>query len=173
MTKVIKGKILGIAIACLLVASLIGVAGAVAPATLAQDAAAVGIDPADSGEVNPGDSFTVDVVVDAGGHDLVGISIEVQYDAAAMATSAGQVTGHNLLGGLELGPDIDDGSVTYDLASGAGQAGVLGSVMTIEFSIAENASGSYDLTITRADLVNENVEIISAVVTNNGLITVQ
>ena len=172
MTKVIKGKILGIAIACLLVASLIGVAGAVAPATLAQDAAAVGIDPADSGEVNPGDSFTVDVMVNAGGHDLNGISIEVQYDATAMATSAGQVTGHNLLGGLEIGPDIDDGSVTYDLASGAGQAGVLGSVLTIEFTIDAAAEpGDYDITLATATLVEPPANDVGAEVTH-GTVTV-
>ena len=122
---------------------------------------------------SPGDTFQINVVVDAADYVLMGIYVEVSFDSEAMSTSEAQITKHNLLGGMEIGPTVKDGKVTYALVNTTPQAHILGSVMTIEFSIAENASGSYDLTITRADLVNENGEIISAVVTNNGLITVQ
>jgi len=174
MSKLIKRKVLGIAVACLLVASLV-VAGATAPATLAQDAASVSIDPADSGEVEPDDSFTVDVLVDAGGHDLIAISVEVAYDAAAMATSNPQVTGHNLLGDMQIGPTVTDGTVTYDLVNvTTPQAGVLGSVLTIEFTIDAGATpGDYDITLTTATLLEPPVPGVELdVAVTGGTVTV-
>jgi len=152
MRKLMKGKLRGIAVACLLVASL---AGALVAPAMAQDAASVSIDPADSGNVAAGDSFTVDVLVDAGGHDLIGVGVEVQYDAAAMATSVAQITGHDLLGGMIIGPTVTDGSVTYDLVNvTTPQAGVSGSVLTIEFTIDAGAvPDDYDITLATATLL--------------------
>ena len=134
--------------------------------------ASVSISPSSTTK-SPGDTFEISVLVDAADYVLMGIDIAVSFDSEAMSTSEAQVTKHNLLGGMEIGPTVKDGKVTYALVNTTPQAHISGSVMTIEFTIAENASGSYDLTITKADLVNENGEIISAVVTNDGLITVQ
>jgi len=123
-------------------------------------------------EVRAGETFQINVVVDAADYVLMGIDVEVSFDSEAMSTSEAQITKHNLLGGMEIGPTVKDGKVTYALVNTTPQAHISGSVMTIEFSIAENASGFYDLTITRADLVNENGEIISGGVTNDGTVTV-
>jgi len=135
------------------------------------DAPSVGIEPGTQ-EVRAGETFEINVVVDAADYVLMGIDVEVSYDSEAMSTSEAQVTKHNLLGGMEIGPTAKDGKVGYALVNTTPQAGVSGSVMTIEFSIAENASVSYHLTITKADLANENGEIISGVVTNGGMVTV-
>jgi len=114
--------------------------------------------------VAPGGTFDIDVWVDASGHDLIGISVEVQYDAAAMATSDPQVTGHNLLGDMQIGPTVTDGSVTYDLVNVTPQADVLGSVLTIEFTIdAGAAPGDYDITLTTATLLEPPVPGVDVV----------
>jgi len=134
--------------------------------------ASVSISPSSTTK-SPGDTFEISVLVDAADYVLMGIDVEVSFDSQAMSTSEAQITEHNLLGAMEIGPAVKDGKATYALVNTTPQAGVSGSVMTIEFTIAENASGSYDLTITKADLVNENGEIIPGVVTNDGLITVQ
>jgi len=135
-------------------------------------AASVSISPSSTTK-SPGDTFEISVLVDAADYVLMGIDIEVSFDSQAMSTSEAQITYHNLLGGIAIGPKVKDGKVGYAMVNTTPQAGVSGSMMTIEFTIAENASGSYELTITKADLANENSEIIPGVVTNDGLITVQ
>ena len=122
---------------------------------------------------SPGDTFQISILVDAAAYNLMGIDVEISYDGEAMTTSGAQITKHNLLGGMEIGPTVSDGKVRYALANITPQADISGSIMTIEFTIAENASGSYHLTITVADLANEDSKIIPGVVTNDGLITVQ
>jgi len=134
--------------------------------------ASVSISPSSTTK-SPGDTFEISVLVDAADYVLMGIDVAISYDSEAMSTNGAQVTKHNLLGAMEIGPTVTDGKVTYALLNTTPQAGVSGSMMTIEFTIAENASGSYHLTITKADLVNENGEIISGVISNDGLITVQ
>ncbi len=162
-----KRKFLGIAVASLLVASLLGMGTA-----LAQEAPSVSIDPADSGEVDPGGTFTIDVLVDAGDNSLKGIDVAVDYDADAMTTSGAAIVAPNLLGGLEIGPLVADGEVTYALVSTTAVADVDGSVMTITFTINDDAiAGDYDLTITKADLVDENVDPVTVSI-NDGTVTV-
>jgi len=122
---------------------------------------------------SPGDTFEITILVDAAAYDLMGIDVELSYDSEAMSTSEAQITAHNLLGGLEIGPTITDGEVRYALVNSTPQADVEGSLMSIEFAVSNTASGTYDLTITVADLADEIGKIISAVVTNDGLIIVQ
>ena len=134
--------------------------------------ASVSISPS-SITVSPGDTFEISLLVDAAAYDLVGIDVRLSYDSQAMSTSEAQVTAHNLLGGMEIGPTLTDGEVRYTLVNTTPQADVSGSMMTIEFSLSQDASGSYEITITRADLLDKNGEIISAVVTNDGVVTIQ
>ena len=123
---------------------------------------------------SPGDTFAITILVDAAAYDLMGIDVELSYDSEAMSTSEAQITAHNLLDGMEIGPTITDGEVRYALVNVVeAQADVEGSLMSIEFAVSNTASGTYDLTITKADLVDKDGEIISGVVTNNGLVVVQ
>ena len=173
MSKLRKGKVLGIAAACLLVASLAG--ALVAPAILAQEAPAVSIDPA-AQDVVAGGTFDIDVWVDAGDNNLKGIDVAVEYDADAMTTTEGDVVGHNLLGGLQMGPEVTEaagaGEVTYQVANADAVAGVDASVMTITFTMdAGAAPGDYDLTITKGDLVDENALPV-VVEINDGTVTI-
>jgi len=142
------------------------------PDGLPPEGPSVSIDPADSGDVQAGTSFTIDVLVDADGNDLKGIDVEVQYDSDAMTPS--EVTGNNLLvGGLEIGPTIIDGAVRYALLNLTPQAIVSDLLMTIEFTVNEDAElGDYDLTITVADLLDEDGVKIPDVATNDGVVTV-
>ena len=131
----------------------------------------VSIDPATE-TASPGDSFTIDVEVDAGTYDLRGCEVAVSYDSSVMSTSGAQVTGNNLLGDLDIGPTLGDGTVTYSMASATAVSGVSGSMMTIEFTISGTATaGTYDLTIT-AEMRDENNDAVSGVVTNDGSVTV-
>jgi len=122
---------------------------------------------------SPGDTFSITILVDAAAYDLMGIDVELSYDSEAMSTSEAQITAHNLLGGMEIGPTLSDEKVRYALVNTTPQADVEGSLMSIEFAVSNTASGTYDLTITKADLVDKDGEIISGVVTNNGLVVVQ
>ena len=131
----------------------------------------VSIDPATQ-TVSPGDSFTIDVMVDAGTYDLKGCEATVSYDNSAMTTSGAQVTEHNLLGSLDIGPTLTAGTVTYSMASATAVSGVSGSMMTIEFTVSGTATaGTYDLTIT-AEMRDENNNAVPGVATNDGSVTV-
>jgi len=133
----------------------------------------VSIDPATQDTVSPGNSFTIDVMVDAGSYALKGCEAAVSYDSSAMTTSAAQVTGNNLLGALDIGPTLATGTVTYSMASATAVSGVSGSMMTIEFTIDEAATAdTYDLTIT-AEMRDENNDAVPGVVTNDGSVTVE
>jgi len=119
----------------------------------AGEAAAVSIEP-DAQEVMAGETFTVDVRVDAGDYDLIGISVGAGYDTTVMTTSEGQIIGHNLLGDLQIGPTVTDGAVTYDLATNTPQADVSGSLLTIEFTVDADAElGDYHITLATATLL--------------------
>ncbi len=174
MSKLRKGKVLGIATACLLLASLAG--ALVAPAILAQEAPSVSIVP-DAQDVVAGGTFDIDVRVDAGDNNLKGIDVAVEYDSDAMTTSVADVDAHDLLGALlEIGPQVTEaagvGEVTYVLASVGAVAGVDASVMTITFTIDAAAEpGDYALTITKGDLANENVQPVVVEITD-GTVTV-
>jgi len=145
--------------------NILGYAPTVSPAF-------VNIDP-QSQTVPAGDSFTIDVMVDASTYDLKGCEVVVSYDSSAMTTSEAQVTGNNLLGGFEIGPTVADGEVSYALASATAVPGVSGSMMTIEFTIDEAATigSTYDLTIS-AELRDENNDLIPGVTTNDGTVTI-
>jgi hypothetical protein len=138
-------------------------------------APSVSIEPP-SQTVAPGGVFNIDVWVDAAGRDLLAFDVEVQYNSNAMITSVADIEAHNLLGGLEMGPEVNEaggvGEVTYVLASADAVAGVDASLMTITFTMEPDAEpGDYDLTITKADLVDENLAPV-VVETNDGTVTV-
>jgi len=176
MSKLIKGKILGIAIACLLVASLVG-AGILPAPTLALNAPSVSIVP-EAQEVEAGGTFDIDVWVDAAGHNLNGIDVAVQYDSNAMTTSVADIEAHNDLLGPEAMvppgyPKVTDGEVRYALASATAVGGVDGSVMTITFTMDAGAGpGDYPLTISRADLADLITGIWEDTETNDGAVTI-
>jgi len=136
----------------------------------------VSIDPADSGNVAAGGSFTIDVLVDADGNDLMGIDVELQYDADAMTTTGDDITAYNLLdapGWGEIGPVVPDGTVRYTLLNVTPQAIASNLLMTIEFGVNEDAEvGPYDIEITVADLLDEAGQKIPDVATNDGTVTV-
>jgi len=93
-----------------------------------------------------------------------------------MITSVADIEAHNLLGGLEIGPTVTEaagvGEVKYSLASVVAVADVDASLMTITFTMEPDAEpGDYDLTITKADLVDENLAPV-VVETNDGTVTV-
>ena len=109
--------------------------------------------------VPPGGTCDIDVWVDAAGRGLNGIDVAVQYNSDAMTTSGADVEAHNLMGGIEIGPQVNEaggmGEVTYALASGTAVGGVDGSVMTITFTMDAGAGpGDYPLTTTKADLAD-------------------
>ncbi len=120
----------------------------------------------------PGDTVTIDVMVDAEDHIIKGCKVEVEFDDSVMTTTLDQVTGHNLIGGMEIGPIIDGNIVKYDIALIAGQSDVSGSVLTIEFTIdGAAAPGTYDFTLVRAQFVLED-ETQYNTDTANGSVTI-
>jgi len=134
-------------------------------------APSVSIDPATQ-EVVAGDTFTIDVLVDAGDYSLKGCMVEVSYDSDVMTTTEAQVTGYDLLEGLEIGPTVEAGTVTYSLASATAVPAVSGTMMTIEFTVDEAATaGTYDLTISTEMRDEDNAEI-TPVTISDGTVTV-
>jgi len=87
MSKFRKGKVLGIAAACLLVASL---AGALVAPAMAQEAPEVSIVP-DAQDVEAGETFDIDVWVDPAGRGLAGIDVALQYNSNVMTTTPADV----------------------------------------------------------------------------------
>ena len=124
--------------------------------------------------VCPGDTVTVDVMVDATGLSIKGCEATVKFDDSVMSTTLGQITGHNLLGGLDIGPIIEDGNkVTYALAATTAQPDVAGSMMTIEFTIDGAASpGTYDFEIIEAELRDQDNNTIPISTITNGSLTI-
>jgi len=119
-------------------------------------APSVSIEP-QSRTVSPGGTCDIDVWVDAAGRGLAGIDVAVQYNSDVMTTTVADVEAHNLLGGMEIGPEVTEaagvGEVAYALASGAAVAGVDASIMTITFTMDPDAEpGVYPLTVSKADL---------------------
>lgn len=122
---------------------------------------------------SPGSSVEINVLVDAADYELMGIDVQISYDDSAMSTSEAQVTDHNLLGGMEIGPSVTDGKVHYAMVNVTPQTGISGSILTIEFTISQDASGSYQLTIIKADLADRTSNMIPGVITNDALVIVQ
>jgi len=138
-------------------------------------AASVSIEP-QSQTVAPSGTFNIDVWVDAAGRDLNGIDVAVRYNSNVMTTSVADVEAHNLVGGLEMGPEVNEvggvGEVTYALASADAVADISASVMTIQFTVDEDADPTvYPLTITKADL-SDLGGIWGDTETNDGTVTV-
>jgi len=168
-----RGKLSGIAVACLLVASLV-VAGATASATTqALAEPSVSIVP-DTQEVAAGGTFSVDVVVDSVAFLVKGCEVTITFDADLTATAA---TGADLLGTaaetMRIGPTIPNGEVSYAVVRSVGNdpAAVAGDFMTIDFDVDAAAAGTYDLTI-EATLLDENNDAIPGVVLNHGEVVV-
>jgi len=122
---------------------------------------------------SPGSSIEINVLVDAADYGLVGIDVQISYDDSAMSTSEAQITDHNLLGGMEIGPSVSEGKVDYAMVNITPQAAISGSILTVEFTISQDASGSYQLTITKADLADGSTNMIPGVITNDALVIVQ
>ncbi|GAH34511.1 unnamed protein product, partial [marine sediment metagenome] len=161
-----RSKTIVLFLALGLLAMMVGAAPA-----LATTAPSVSIDPPTQ-TAPAGDSFTIDVMVDAGTYSLLGWEVVVSYDSSAMTTSEAQVTGNNLLGGFEIGPTVEDGEVSYALASVTAVSGLSGLMMTIEFTIDEAATaGTYDLTIS-TEIIDENNDFVPGMVTNDGSVTI-
>ncbi len=122
----------------------------------------------------PGDTFAIDVVVNTADYSLRGCEVEVKYNSDVMSTSTGQITENNLLGGLEIGPNVENGRISYALASDTAVSDVSGSMMTIGFTVSETATlgNTYDIAITKAELRDKNNEKISPVITDNGTVTI-
>ena len=124
--------------------------------TVMGEAPSASIEP-ETKEVRAGETFDIDVWVDAAGRDLYGFDVAVQYNSDVMTTSLADIAAHNLLGGFEIGPAVNEaagvGEATYAVAGGTPVAGINASVMTITFTMdAAAGPGVYPLTITKSDL---------------------
>ena len=172
MSRLREKKFLGIAAACLLVASLV-VAGAVAPATtplLAEYGPSVSIEP-DTQEVAAGGTCSVDVLVDSAGTPITACNVVVTFDADLTATG---VTGADLLGTFGVDalylPTIEVGEVSYGGARIDGPVAVSGNLVTIDFDVDAAAVGTYDLVVD-ATLKDADGDPI-AVVENDGEVVI-
>lgn len=169
MTRVLGRKTILIGGACLLVVG--AAAGAVTQhAAVADPPPSVSVTP-QAMEVSPGDSFQVDVVVDAAGRDLLIFDVAVQYDSGVLNITAGNIQYTNPLDTANCtGPDCGVGELAttgVTETDGVGMArygaarvpdpvaGVDEAIMEIEFAVDGAASaGQHAIQVTIAGLAN-------------------
>ena len=168
--KMIHGKAIGIAVACVVVAVSLMAAVGILP-TAAQSAYSVSIVPA-AQTVLPEETFFVDVVVDSGDRSLKSCHVEVEYDsvfAAADVTYTG-LMGEDVL--IEPGGGVDDGVIEYGLTRIADNEAepVSGTLITIGFTV--DPAVSHILEVNNVILMDENNENITNVDENNGQVTI-
>jgi uncharacterized membrane protein len=125
--------------------------------------------------VSPGDTFTIDVVVDSETKNVHACDIEVSYSSTIF--TAGTVTEAELLGtagsdALYL-PLMDVGKVSYGgvRLSDNPAAPVSGTFVSIEFEVNQAIpSGDYNLNVDAT--INDGTGYITGIVYNDGLVTV-
>jgi len=126
--------------------------------------------------ISPGDTFTIEVVVDSATNNVQGYHVEISYDSTVF--TAGAITEAGLLGTnilTEPGSGASDGLVKYGLAriSGNPAVPVSGAFISITFEVSQTASpGSYSLNVEAA-LLDESLDEITGIVHNDGLVIVQ
>ena len=127
----------------------------IAPCLTFAQGAPINISPATQTK-SPGDTVIIDVMVDATGCTLKGCEVTVEYADNVMIP--GTIMGHNLIGGLEIGPTQVGNTINYAMAHlGGGTADVNGSVLTIEFTIDGAApADTYDFTLVEAELRDQD-----------------
>jgi len=126
--------------------------------------------------ISPGDTFTIEVVIDSATNNVKSCEVEVSYDSTVF--TAGTITEAGLLGTaaetLRLGPTIDNGEVSYAVTrlSGNPAVPVSGTFISITFEVSQTASpDSYSLTI-EAMLVGADGLAIPGVVENDGQVNI-
>ena len=127
--------------------------------------------------ISPGDTFTIDVVIDSATNNVKVCHVEVSYDSTVF--TAGTITEAGLLGTnilTEPGSGASDGIVKYGLSrqllAGNPAVPVSGTFISITFEVSQTASpDSYSLTID-ATLLDENKVPIPGVVENDGLVII-
>ncbi len=122
--------------------------------------------------ISPGDTFTIEVVIDSAGIPITASNVVVTFDADLTVTG---VTGADLLGTSGLDalyiPTIDVGEVSYGGVRIDGPIAVNGNFVTINFEVDAAAAGTYEL-ILDATLRDANGDPI-AVVENDSQVIVQ
>jgi len=159
-------KVVASIVVCLL-AVMMAVGGIMPPtaAALVPPPTAVSIDP-DTRTVSPGDTFSINVLVDSGNYNLLACHVEVGYNAAVFAASAPVYQG--LLGAaadvlVEPGSGVVDGLVKYGVTRVAGVGNpavpVNGALITIDFTVDPDAEpDTYPLEVQNVILKDENNE---------------
>ena len=135
----------------------------------------VSFDPA-STIISPGDTFTVDVVVDSGTYNLKACRIELIYNSSVL--EAINLTEGALLSSptlTEPGSGITVGLIHYRMTRTMGNtpAAASGTFITTEFKVKEDAStGTFTLDLQNVELNDENNQPVPGVVVNDGQVVV-
>ena len=139
--KMIHRKVVASIVVCL-VAVMMAVGGIIMPPTAAASPpTVVSIDP-DTQTVSPGDTFSVNVLVDSGNYNLLACHVEVGYNSAVFTASAPVYQG--LLGAAadvleEPGSGAAGGLVKYGVTRAAGTDNpaepVNGALIRIDFAV--------------------------------------
>jgi len=145
--------------------------------TLADPSSVVSVSPA-SQTVGPGDSFSIDIIVDPDGEGISGGQLYFAFDASVMQVDS--VTAGNLFGANynEIGPTIDNvaGTVEHAIArQGATTPPTsTGTFATITLTVNGDApGGTYALDITGMGLSDENFDPIAGIAINDGSVTIE
>ena len=124
--------------------------------------------------VSPGDTFTIEVVIDSATIKVQGCHAEVSYNSTIF--TAGTITEAELLGTNILiapGSGASDGIVNYGVARILGNPAVpvSGTFISITFEVSQTAPpGSYSLDVEA--IMKDEIAVNTGNVDNDGLVTV-
>lgn len=134
------------------------------------------ISPEESGPVDIGDTFQIDVMVDSADQDLRAVSLQLDYDPAILMVNS--VINANLLGASALlapgSGDDGTGTIMYGLAAtGGAYTPVAGTMLTVEFEVLSGATDDvYDLDLSNVILKDETSAVITGVMVTDGTVEV-
>ncbi|WMW22669.1 cohesin domain-containing protein [Methanolobus mangrovi] len=131
--------------------------------------------PTSSGPIAAGDTFQVDIEIDSADYNLRAVSVQLDYDPAALMVNS-MTNGLLGPGALEAPGSGDDGAgtITYGLAATGGvYTPEAGTLLTIEFEVKADATdGIYDLDMYNVVLKDEANADIPGVIVTDGMVEV-
>jgi len=140
-------------------------------------APSVSVSPASTTDLSPGDTFSIDVLVDSGTYKLRACTLDLTYNSTALTVDS--VTYQNLLGTEVLeSPDtgVTDGRIRYGVARKTAvnpSEPVSGTFITVNFTVNSGAAnGTYTLLLSNVTLKDENKDDIPGVEVTDGDATV-